>query len=298
MAFTLRGRWPRRKRWDYWAFATPRHLLAVVVADVDYLGLAAVTLLDLASGRRFEAGMVTPAGLGVRMPDGVNEHPIRFDCPGMHLAIEPRPGEVTVRASALSLRGRRLQVDVTAGYPSGQETLDVVVPFDSERSHFTSKHVGLPARGRVTWEGEAIAFDDAWACLDFGRGTWPYRTAWCWAAAAGMADGRRVAFNLGALWTDGTGVTENGLWVDGRLHRIGGMLSFRRASPGWLVTSPRVSLAVTLVRERPLHVNLGLLRADLDWTMATFTGSLTALDGTRVEVRDLLGWCERLDSRW
>jgi hypothetical protein len=291
-------RWPRRKRWEYWALATPRHLLAVVVADVDYIGLAAVTLLDLASGERFEAGAVTPAGLGVRLPDGVNTAPVRFRCPGVRVAIEPRPGEVGIRASARSLRGHRVEADVVAVYPPGQQTLDVTVPFDRERSHFTSKHVGLPARGRVTWDGEPLPFDDAWACLDHGRGVWPYRTSWCWAAAAGTSGGRRVAFNLGALWTDGTGTTENGFWIDGRLHRIGATLTFRRASPGWLVEGLGVSLAATPVRERPLQANLGVLRADLDWTMARFTGSLADDEGTRLDVEGLLGWCERLDARW
>ncbi|MET8551707.1 DUF2804 family protein [Micromonospora zamorensis] len=45
-------------------------------------------------------------------------------------------------------------------------------------------------------------------------------TAWNW--AAGAAPGR--AIQLGGKWTDGTRVTENGLFVDGRLHKIGGEL--------------------------------------------------------------------------
>src|SRR4051794_1492114 len=75
----LRGRWPRKKRWDYWAFMTPRHFLFVLVADVDYLGIASVSLLDLATGRRFEAAAITPLGLGVRLPETVCGAPIVFD---------------------------------------------------------------------------------------------------------------------------------------------------------------------------------------------------------------------------
>ena len=35
-----------------------------------------------------------------------------------------------------------------------------------------------------------------------------------------LPDGRTVGSNLGAGWTDGTGMNENGLCVDGRLTKI------------------------------------------------------------------------------
>ena len=35
--------------------------------------------------------------------------------------------------------------------------------------------------------------------------------------------GRVLGFNLGGAWTDGTGMTENGICLDGRLSKIGGI---------------------------------------------------------------------------
>ncbi|HEY3367062.1 MAG TPA: DUF2804 family protein [Symbiobacteriaceae bacterium] len=36
----LKGRWPRKKRWNYWCITTDRHLFSATLSDIDYMGLA------------------------------------------------------------------------------------------------------------------------------------------------------------------------------------------------------------------------------------------------------------------
>jgi hypothetical protein len=175
------------------------------------------------------------------------------------------------------------------------------VPLGEGRFQLTSKHVGLPAGGRVVHDGEPIGFDGAFACLDFGRGIWPWRTRWSWAAAAGVVGGKTLALNLGGQWTDGAGVTENGLWIDGRLHKIGDRVAFARAPGGVRIrstASDRVDLGFAPVQERRLRVPLGLLGARLDWGVGRFSGTVADDGGARVAVDGLLGWAEDLDARW
>src|SRR5664279_6051152 len=45
----LAGHWPRKKRWDYWCVTTDTHLLSLTFANVDYLGILNVGLLDYAT---------------------------------------------------------------------------------------------------------------------------------------------------------------------------------------------------------------------------------------------------------
>jgi hypothetical protein len=297
----LRGNWLRRKRWDYWALTTDRHLLFLLLADVDYLGLAVVSLLDLATGRRFEAAAATPLGIGVRLPDTVGGAPVRFDHLGVRVVMDSGLSRVALGASARALSGDRLEVDVLVEPPPGRDTLSVAVPLTGGRFQFTSKEVGMPASDRVLWNGAPLDFSRAWACLDFGRGIWPYRTAWCWAAASGLAAGRNVSLNLGGLWTDATGVTENGFWIGDRLHKLGEDLAFRREPPGWLIRSPTpgmVDLRFTPLRHREVGLDLGLLRARLDWSIGHFSGRVRGDGGMEVAVDGILGWFEELDARW
>jgi Protein of unknown function (DUF2804) len=297
----LRGRWPRKKRWDYWAITTGEHLLFLLVADVDYLGVGVVSLLDLATGRRFEAARATPFGLGVDLPDTALGAPILFDHLGVRIAMATAHGRTTLEASARSMLGERIEVEIEVEHPPGHDTLGVAVPFGGDRFQLTSKHLGLPARGRVVRGGRAIGFDGAFACLDFGRGVWPRRTRWSWAAGAGVVAGRALALNLGGRWTDGSGLTENGLWIDGRLHKIGERVAFTREPPGVRIRSigsDRVDLALTPIRGRRVGHHLGLLGARLDWSVGRFSGGVVDGAGARVAVDGLLGWAEELDARW
>jgi hypothetical protein len=58
--------------------------------------------------------------------------------------------------------------------------------------------------------------------------TWWLRWREAWRAAPGRA------IQLGGKWTDGTGVTENDLFVDGRLHKIGDELRWSYDRADWL----------------------------------------------------------------
>ncbi len=298
----LRGFWPRKKRWDYWAVTTRRHLLFLVVADVDYLGIAAASLLDLETGRRFEAAAVTPFGWGVHLaePAGAGRGgATRFDHLGVRIAMESAPGSVALSASARSLGGDRLEVDLVVDRPPERDTLDVVVPFPDERFQLTSKQVGLAARGSVTLNGAPIDLDGAWACLDYGRGVWPRRSARRWAAAAGTTGGRKVALNLGGLRTDGSGVTENGMWLDGRLHKLGERLDFTRAEGNaWRISSPEVDLRFTPRQRRRVALELGIVAARLDWGMGSFSGTVVGPGGAPISIDGLPGWTEELRARW
>ena len=105
-----------------------------------------------------------------------------------------------------------------------------------------------PRPARIRW-GEHVATSSAttgtsWGTLDFGRGRWPYRTTWNWGAGIGLVDGRRVGMQVGGKWTDGTGMTENSLVVDGRLSKISEDLVWEYDRVGLAPTVARPHAAV------------------------------------------------------
>lgn len=70
----LRG-WGRTKRWEYWCLTTPTHLIAITVADLDYLGVSNVFFLDYA-GREVSRSCLHPGGWGSRCrPASVTARP-------------------------------------------------------------------------------------------------------------------------------------------------------------------------------------------------------------------------------
>jgi hypothetical protein len=302
-ACRLPARWGRRKRWHYWGLITAREVVSLTLADLDYAGLGAIVVHDRVSGRSWRDVRVAPLGWrGVAWPETAARGDVAVERGGGAFRLAFADDGERVRLEA---RGRGVAIGVDVVRPAGHETLGVAVSRGERFAQYTSKQTALPARGWIETDGarRPIA-DDAFACLDWGRGVWPAHTRWNWAAASGRdAEGRVIGLNLGAQWTDGGGASENALCVDGRLHKISGDVRF-----AWDRRDPR----------RPWRLRSaddGGGRAEVDLELAPAIVEGNAGPGGRpmplvlcfgafrgrirdVEVRDLPGWAEEFEVLW
>jgi Protein of unknown function (DUF2804) len=303
----LSGHPLRKKRWDYWCVTSATHLLSVTYTDLDYVGLANAWVLEYEGRRLLEAQALVPLARGFSQPDRVGGGDIRFEGSGLRLAITEEPAATRLEV-AFGARGVPVVADVRVAKPPGHESLSVVIPWSETRFQYTSKHNTRPASGAVAVGGERLAFgpdNGAFGCLDYGRGVWPYRSVWNWASASGAAGGRRVGLNLGGKWTDGTGFTENGLCLDGRLHKLSEDLVWEYDRADWMAPwrirtprSKRVDLAFRPFFHKPSRLELGVLGNDLHVCFGRFDGNVVGDDGVSVELADLVGWAEEHRARW
>jgi hypothetical protein len=190
----------------------------------------------------------------------------------------------------------------------GHESLGVVVPWSDTRFQYTVKDVALAASGVVVVDGRRhVLPDDAtWAVLDHGRGLWPYRMTWNWGAGSGrLADGRDIGVQVGSKWTDGTGSTENGVVVAGRLHKLGEELRWEYDPADWLapwrVTAPltgRVDLTFWPYHDRADSTELGVLGNRTHQCFGFWRGTALLDDGEQVTFDSLHGWSEEVTNRW
>lgn len=297
----------RAHAWNYWCITSTEGALSLLVADVGIAGVAVVSFLDYSARAPVERIHVRPLGLGVEMPPAPRGD-ITIARRRLELAMRDRGEELRIEVAARTLFGTRIIVDLTITRPRTHETLNVLVPFDNARFQFTSKQQALPARGEVRVGARAYRFgpdNESFACLDFGRGRWPRRIHWKWAFASGRSGGRTLGFNLGGNWTDGTGVTENALVVDGRLHKISDPVDFvfdaRAHREPWRIrsrASDRVDLRFAPMHERVVRVPLGVVGIDLHQLMGWFSGAFVDDAGRRVTIDRMLGLAESFRGRW
>ena len=302
----LRGSWGRTKRWDYWAVLAGDHALAVTYADVDYLGIATVWWVDQRTGATGGHETNLPLARGVALPDRPGSAPLRFRSKALTLDLVDDDGGTTITAAWTEADGRAASLDLRIDLPPGHESLNVVIPWSDRRFQYTSKHQARPAHGTLQLGDERIAIDDAWGVLDVGRGRWPWSTRWNWGGGAGRAtDGETVVgLQFGAKWTEGTGSTENGVIVDGRLTKIGEELTWAYSwddpMAPWRVSHPdgSLDLALSTRYDRHTKVNALLLATEVHQVFGTWTGHVTTDDGRRVEVEGIPGFAEESRSRW
>ena len=295
----------RKKKWNYWAVTSNDLLFSATIADVDIFQLGGAYIFDRKTKRHIEKTVVQPPAT-ISIPETVMGDMI-IDHPDMRVSLTDDGTGTRIQVKSDDFDGLPLEADIRVQRPSGHETLNVVIPWSDIQFQYTSKQNTLPATGYVKLGDERLEFaSPAFGCLDYGRGVWPEYTVWNWGSASAIQDGRLIGLNLGGQWTDGTGMTENGLCIDGRLTKISEDLFFdydrTDTMKPWRVTTT-VSDRVDL-RFEPEFVRVSESgRRDGFFTSARqvfgcYSGEIEPDGEERMRVRDLFGWIEDHEARW
>jgi len=297
----------RNKRWDYWAVLGGDVVVSCVYADIDVLGLADVWWAEPATGRSGGAGILAGPGM-LRLPQRCGTADLEVDHDGLALRIAAENAEGTrLSASWTEADGRPGSFDIRVARPEGLESVNVVVPWSDDTFNFTSKQVARPAVGHLRVGDDEFAIgagSDAWGVLDVGRGRWPSSLTWNWGAGSGRADGTVVGLQFGARWTEGTGATENGFLLDGRLTKLGRELtwSYEWEDPTapWSIEDPggQLSVVLTPVHDKYTRTGGDDLGSEVHQVFGTYAGRVTDDDGRTVEFRGIPGFAEEARQRW
>lgn len=302
----LTGRWPRKKKWNYWCTTNDKCLFSVTVSHLDYAGMVFIYFLDFQTKKYIEKTVMTPFGKGCTMPGNVGET-VLFQHPSMEISMHREPYGTHMTVSCQDFNGLKLEADLQISFPEGHETLNVVIPWNQRTFQFTSKQNCLPTGGSLQVGDHTYSFSKkaAFSSLDFGRGIWPYQIPWNWATASGTVNHRAIGLNLGSKWTDGTGMTENAIVVDGRLTKIGEDVQFtfdiNDIMKPWTIKSVRtdcVDLSFVPFYERIAKTNFLIVKSEMHQMVGHFSGHITTQTGERLTVAGLLGCAEDHFARW
>jgi hypothetical protein len=311
----LSGRFGRNKRWDYWGILTGDLAISSTFSNVDYLGIVDVWWGDLATGVTGGRAATVPLARGIRLPDRPGTAPLRFSSPRITVEMVDDDAGTDLRATWEESDGTPGRLDARVELPAGHESLNVVIPWSDTTFQYTSKHQARPAHGELAVGDDVRSFGvdvPAWGVLDVGRGRWPYRTNWNWAGGAGRgrgadrggADGPVVGLQLGGKWTEGTGATENGVIVDGRLTKIGAELawdySWDDPLADWKVRAPDGTVDLVLHPRHDKHsrTEIGVMGMEVHQVFGVWSGWVRTDDGQIIVFDDLVGFAEECRARW
>ena len=293
----LRG-WGRSKRWEYWGIMTPDLFVGLTISSLDYAAVPSIYLVERATGAHRTIGGLVPLARGTSIPDTL---------PPFEASTRWGGGASELRmlseGSATSIRGTAPGFAIDVISPDAGDALGVVVPWSDRLFQYTLKDVARPVSGTITVDGRPFTVGEgSWAVLDRGRGRWPYRMTWNWAAGSGRVDGRRIGLQLGGKWTDGTGSTENAVFVDGVQHYIGEELTWQydlddEASP-WRIVGEHADVTLTPWHRRLERTNALVVASTIHQALGTWSGWMLDTSGTRVSVDGLVGWAEQAQNRW
>jgi hypothetical protein len=117
-----------------------------------------------------------------------------------------------------------------------------------------------------------------------------------------VVDGSTRAIQVGGKWTDGTGSTENGILVDGRMRKLSEDLrwSYDLADPAgpWRVRGERLDATLTPFHLRRDITEFGVLAVKTHQAFGVWSGTGVLDDGSQVSLDGLVGWAEQSRNRW
>lgn len=308
----VKGGATRLKEWDYYLVMCGQFALALTVADNSYMGLDSISFLSFQDRpweitkspmRPFPMGRT---GLPASSAAGTTASAGKFHA----LCFNVADGKRTLMAHMERFRGGDALDAVITLSQEPEESMVICTPFDKPgHFYYNQKILCMRAAGTVSIGSERFEFspERSFGLLDWGRGVWTYSNTWYWGAACGEVDGVPFGFNLGYGFGDTTAATENMLLYGGKVHKLSNVTFEIPMKNGredylmpWRFTSDdrRFEMSFVPILDRSACTDVKLIKSDQHQVFGRFSGKAVLDNGKIIEIKDFLGFAEKVVNKW
>ncbi len=306
--------WPPRRRItssDRFIIFSSSNMLVMEVLDGGYLGYVGVTVTSLKTKKRTTKYYIVPFPMGsFNMPQNselgsvkIQEKKISVD----FTAMEGGSRVIKFDFPGFSHSKGALRGYIVLSPPENAESLYNCMPWREDKLAFrlTRRSPWFIAEGVVQFGNSEIPFtkEDAWGIFDWNRGVRPRTDVRYWAAGCGLQNGKQVAFTVGYGSADGSQGTENGFFLDGKLHKLD-QVTFHINPESWLgpwsftSSDQRLEMNFTPIMERTGTHRLLFHSMKRRQVFGFFSGKIILDDGSELEFKDILGFAERKKTKY
>ena len=271
----VKGGFARLKEWDYYYIGNDRFGVALTIADNSYMGLDSISFLSFEKTpwqitkspmRIFPMGRTNlppTSKLGVSAVSGKD----------YGLMFRVREDKRCISAHMENFKDGQpihINVDLTA---EPEESMVICTPFEKTGHFYYNQKIN---------------------CM-------------YWGSASGLVDGADFGFNIGYGFGDTSAASENMLFYKGKAHKLSQVTFEIPMKDGkedylkpWKFTSDdgRFEMDFAPVLDRAACTDVKLIKSDQHQVFGRFTGKAVLDDGTVLEVRDLMGFAEKVENKW
>lgn len=323
----------RIKEWDYYLVACDEFAVALTVADNSYMGLDSISLLDFRIPWEHTNSPIALMTLGKKnLPATSAEGDVCGKGKKYSIEFKNNGSErVLVFSMENFCDGKPIKGEIHLDCPE-TESMVIATPFAGkpEAFYYNQKINCMPARGIVQFGDEEYVFqkDRSFGVLDWGRGVWTYKNTWYWGSASGLVDGVPFGWNIGYGFGDTSAATENMVFYNNKAHKLGNvtfnipMKNKKYVTRGsccgpsgieadtmdmvedylspWSFTSDdgRFEMVFQPIIDRAACTDLKLICSDQHQVFGRFTGKVILDDGIEIEVKDFIGFAEKVMNKW
>lgn len=297
----------RIKEWDYYIIYDDAFGIAFTIADNSYMGLISATILDFTKPWEKTATIMTALPMGAyQLPETSVSGDTLYGDKRVQMAFRAQKGERQLSCRFNDFfEGKPLEAEIRLEQPK-MDSMVIATPFEKARHFYYNQKINcMRASGKVVCGSIEHTFcpESAFGTLDWGRGVWTYDNTWYWGNGNGLVDGKPFGFNIGCGFGDTRAASENLLIYEGRAHKLS-QVTFHIPAESyvkpWTFTSDdgRFEMDFVPIIDRASRTNALVIESDQHQVFGRFTGKAVLDDGRALELRDFLGFAEKVRNRY
>ena len=297
----------RIKEWDYYIITNDSFGVALTIADNSYMGLISASVLEFEKPWEQTTTVLTAFPMGkYGLPETSSAGDTLYGDKRVQMAFRVQPGERRLSCRFARFLGEdALELELTLAQPP-MDSMVIATPFDAPRAFYYNQKINcMPASGVMTLGSRRFEFapETSFGTLEWGRGVWTYDNTWYWGNGNGIVNGKPFGFNIGYGFGNTSAASENLLLYGGVAHKLSRVQfnipeeSFLKP---WTFSSDdgRFEMDFVPVIDRAARTNALIIESDQHQVFGRFTGRAVLDDGTALELKDFLGFAEKVRNRY
>lgn len=304
----------RIKEWDYYYISNKSYAICITISDLGFVGALSLTVMDFVTPAQFTNTSIFlfPMGL-LKLPrssesgysgwkNGKVEMAVTNDGKVRHLTgVYPNADKM----------GTDVKWDITLS-DDPEESMVIATPFNKAGHFYLNQKINcMKAEGSMTLGDKQYDFDpsDSFGTLDWGRGVWTYDNTWYWSSLhTRLADGSTFGWNLGYGFGNTEAASEDMLFYNGKAHKLGRsefiIPGDKEGEPRYMedwkfVTDDgRLDCTFHPLIDRYEPFDLKVMCMIPHQVFGYFSGTCKLDDGTVIELKDVLGFAEKVHNKW
>ncbi|MBQ0036147.1 MAG: DUF2804 domain-containing protein [Firmicutes bacterium] len=302
----------RIKEWDYYLIYNDKYALALTIDDNSYMALDSISLIDFENKWEITTSPMKLFTMGKRkFPASSKQGNIEVHEKGYFLNFINNGNERILSFHMDNFKdGKPIDGKVTL-ICEESESMVISTPFKEKKTafYYNQKINCMPAIGSVKYDNKEYVFtkEDSCGTLDWGRGVWTYKNTWYWGSGSGRVDGHLFGFNIGYGFGDTSAASENMLFYDNKAHKLSQVkfnIPFKNGTEDylskWTFTSDdgRFEMDFEPVIDRAANTDFVVLGSNQHQVFGKFTGKAILDDGKVIELKDFMGFAEKVCNKW
>ena len=305
----IKKRKTRIKEWDYYyvMLNSAGLVLCLTVADLGYIGLHSVSIIDMKNSLANTESQLEIMPLGKRnMPPSSKTGDVRFKNKKVAIEFLHRDGGRVLRMNYPSYekgKGIRCNIKLT---DEPRDSMVIATPWDSDEHafYYNQKINCMRAHGKMEYDGVTFELnpDTDFGGLDWGRGVWTYDNVWYWGSGSGQLDGVPFGFNIGYGFGNTSAASENVVFYDGVANKLDDItfnISENYTDP-WTFTSSdgRFEMDFEPVVDRADKLDLKIVNTEQHQVFGKMSGFVILDDGKKLEIKDFPCFAEKVHNKY